>query len=489
MRRGIPALLTLIALTSPVLSQQPEEEIRWIAQEPAGILPLEDEVGVVVRGVTGSIEVRNGKTEELRWSCSALKGGKELALAVGMTERELVVTAPASDSAARRVVVVVPARLAVRVEADATSVAGSVIESPLTVRGRELDVQLAAPGGSVELELEGGRAILDRPRGRVALRGSPKSATVTQAQSAVSLTVEGGALEIHSAQGGIDADVQNAKLGLTAASPPVHVRARGGEVVVKDLPGGGDFELSGAPLQLVAAGGEVTVNTDAPLEFRESTAEMRVHGVGASVRGSNHHGLIELETDSADVVLGKIDGPLRVRGNSLKLQLEQVAETGLITSGSSIEITRVSGPLAIENDLGDVTIQGASAKVEIKNRGGDLSLTGLSAAAVVETSSDQLTVSWASMPMDADADSVLVNEEGQVRVELPEGSQLSVEAESRYGRVESALEWIRVADDGKTAKGQRGRQGGPLLRVVGQGGVVLGGPGAAAAEEAGGGEP
>jgi hypothetical protein len=190
MRRGFPALLMAVALALPARSEQPEAEVRWIAEEPAGILPLEDEASVIVRGIAGSIEVRNGRAEELRWSCVTLRGGKELPLAVGMTERELVVAPPASDTAARRVVVVVPPRVAVRVETDDASVVGTAIESLLTVRGRELDVQLAASAGPVELELTGGRAILDRPRGRVSLRGTPKSATVTQAQAPLPLAGE-----------------------------------------------------------------------------------------------------------------------------------------------------------------------------------------------------------------------------------------------------------------------------------------------------------
>jgi len=110
---------------------------------------------------------------------------------------------------------------------------------------------------------------------------------------------------------------------------------------------------------------------------------------------------------------------------------------------------------------------------------------------VVDTSSDVLAVGWASLPVEADKESVLVNHDGEVRVELPAGGQVSLEAESRYGRVESTLSWVRVADDAKSAKGMVGRGNVPRLRIVGDGGVVLGGPGSGgppAGEEADGGE-
>ena len=483
------AVLLAAVLVSTVPSRA-DEEIRWLAREPAGILPLEEESALVVRGVTGLLEVRTGSASEIRWACAPTRGSGETPLAVGGTDRELVLTVPPGDTVPRRMVVTVPARLAVRIEADASEVVGSNIESPLTVIGRDLSVRLLTPSGQVDLELTGGSAIVERARGRTAIRGRPEKVAVVNPAGPVLLTVEAGTIEVQGAKYGFDADIQGAKLKVEGAAPSFHVRARQAEVVVKDLQGGGDFDMTGSPLRLLAASGEVTVNTDALVEFKDCTAELHVHGIAAPVRGSDHHGLVEIETDSSEVLLSKIDGPLRVRGNSLQLRLEQTAETGLITSGSTIEATNVGGPLSIENDLGTVTVRGATAKVEVKNRGGDVTLQGLSAPANVETSSDTLTVGFASLPRDMETESVLINDDGVVRVELPPGGQVEVDAQSRYGRVESSLDWIRVSDDGRSAKGLRGRQKVPRLRIVGEGGVVLGGPGAAeAVEQDGGGEP
>jgi hypothetical protein len=265
------------------------------------------------------------------------------------------------------------------------------------------------------------------------------------------------------------------------------LRARGGSVEVDELMDGGDLDLSGSPLLLEKASGEVTIRSDTKVEFRQSKANLHVQGIAAEVRGTDSQGLVEIVTDSASVVLSKMDGPLRVQGNSLELTIDGIGGVaGLITSGSTIEVKGVSAPLAIENEFGDVTVSGASAKVEVKNRQGNVTLVGLSASAIVETSSEVLIVSWASLPMDQETENVLVNEEGEVRVELPASGSFGLEAQSRYGRVESALDWVRVSDDGRSAKGLRGRGRGPRLRIVGEGGVVIAGPGQAAS---GGGDP
>jgi hypothetical protein len=469
--------------------------VEWLARESAGILPLGEESALTVRGITGTIELRTHALDELRWACGATRASTQLPLEVGTSEQGLVLRAPEGDTALRRVLVSVPARLAVRVEGEAAQVVGDNVQSDVTVSGGALDVGFSAQGGSIEADVQDGTVLLDRPKGPVVLRGRPKSARVLQAKGPVTVLVGGGTVEVQDASAGLDVDAQGAKLFLARVQAPVRVHARDGEVRAEDLPGGGDFELEHAPLMLHQVNGEVTVTSDALVEFHASKAALHIHGVAAPVKGSDHHGLVEIETDSAEVLLSKIDGPLRIRGNSLQLRLEQTAETGLITASSNIEVSGVDGPLAIENELGSVQVRGASGKVEVKNRDGDVSLVGLSATAVVETSSDRLTVGWASFPRDAQVESVLINEDGVVQVELPAGGSVLLEAESRYGRVESTLPWVRVADDGKSAKGMVGRGSVPRLRIVGAGGVMLGGPGTSGEpatgepEESGGGEP
>jgi len=487
-------LLLTLALSAPGLPRAQEAEpapVEWLAREGAGILPLGEENALLIQEISGTVELRTDPREELRWSSASSRGSKQLPLEVGTSEKGLVLRAPEGDTAPRRVVVSVPARIAVQVESAGTQVVGDSVQSDLVLRGPGLDVRLSTQAGAIEIDGQDGNVLLDRPKGRVLLRGRPLTARVLQAAGPVTVQVSGGAVEVQDAAAGLDVDAQGAKLALVHVQGPVRVHVRDGEVRAEDLPGGGDFELEHTPLRLDGGAGEVTVSSDALVEFHGSKAAVHVHGMGAPVKGSDHHGLVEIETDSAEVVLAKIDGPLRIRGNSLELRLDQTADTGLITSSSSIHVNHVDGPLAIENELGNVDVEGATDKVEVKNRDGNVTLRGLSGPVVVETTSERLTVGWASLPQDAAVESVLVNQDGVVHAELPPSGAILVEAESRYGRVESTLSWVRVADDAKSAKGMVGRGNVPRLRIVGDGGVVLGGPGSGgtpAGEEADGGE-
>jgi len=494
MRRAALALVCVLCGTARAQTPDPAPApVEWLAREPAGLLPLGDENTLTVRGIAGAIELRTADALELRWSSASVKGSSQLPLEVGTAEEGLVLRAPEGDTAARRVVIVVPARVAVRVEGDGTQVVGDNVQSDLSITGPATDVRFSTQAGAIEIDVQG-EVLLDRPKGQVVLRGKPQTARVLQAAGPVTVLIGGGTLEVSDAMSSLDVDTQGTKMVLARTQVPVRVHARGGEVRAEDLAAGGDFELEGAPLTLNQVNGEVTVTSDALVEFHASKAALHIHGLNAPVKGTDHHGLVEIETDSAEVLLSKIDGPLRIRGNSLTLRLEQTTDTGLITSSSSIQANGVDGLLAIENELGSVEVQGATGKVEVKNRDGNVTLLGLSGPAVVETSSERLVVSWVSLPRDAAVESVLLNDDGVVHAELPPSGSILLNAESRYGRVESSLPWVRVADDGKSAKGMVGRGEVPRLRIVGEGGVVLGGPGSGAAPtgdrgDPGGGQP
>ncbi|HET9299378.1 MAG TPA: hypothetical protein VFO11_05495 [Candidatus Polarisedimenticolaceae bacterium] len=447
-----------------------------------------------MRGIVGTIELRTQAAPELRWSCASSRGSGQLALEVGSVEGALLLRVPEGDTTPRRAVVSIPSRIHVRVEGENTQLVGDNVQSEVSVRGFAVDVRLSTQAGSLDIEVQDGNVFLDRPKAQIVVRGKPQTTRVLQASGQVSVLVAAGTAEVSDATAGVDVDTQGAKVVLARLQRPVRVHARDGTVQAEGLSAGGDFDLERTPLTLKEVGGEVTVTSDSLVEFRASTAALHIHGLNAPVKGTEHHGLVEIETDSAEVLLSKIDGPLRIRGNSLTLRLEQTTDTGLITSSSSIQVNRVDGLLAIENELGSVEVQGATGKVEVKNRDGNVTLLGLSGPAVVETSSERLVVSWASLPRQDDVENVLINEDGVVIAEVPPSGSILLDAESRYGRVESSLPWVRVADDGKSAKGMVGRGEVPRLRIVGEGGVVLGGPGSAAGPpddrgDPGGGEP
>ncbi len=61
-------------------------------------------------------------------------------------------------------------------------------------------------------------------------------------------------------------------------------------------------------------------------------------------------------------------------------------------------------------------------------------------------------------------------------VRFPGDGGCRVEAETRFGRVETDLPKVRVLDDGRSAQGIVGNAGRPVVRVESAGDVFLVGP-------------
>jgi hypothetical protein len=474
---AIVTFVALLPLPAPRAQEAPAPaEVRWIAEEPAGIFPLEaEDAEIVVRGIIGNLELRHGEARELRWSSTAVQGGRPIPLAVGTQDRTVVLGLPPGDPARRTVSLIVPRGLVLRVETEGTQISGSALDLSLFVSGARLDVQLTSSPGAVELDLEGGKATLRAMTGAVTVRGRPEAVTVSDQQGPLTVAIVGGTLQANNVRGGTDLDLEGAIAVVNGALAPFRARANGAQLEVRELHGGGDLDLASTPLILEKTEGELTIRSDGAIQFKDLDSELRVHGMGASIRGVGNKRSVEVTTDSGEVLLGKIDGSLKVQGNSLTVRLEEIlGATALVLSGSAAQVIGVQSPLTVECDLGDLVVRDAADKVQVKSRGGNVTLVGLRAPVEVEAEGDTVAVSFSSLS--GREESVITNGSGEVRVELPLGGFL-LEAKSHYGRVHTALPWVRLNDDGRSATGVHGRGQIPRIRIEADGDVTLTGPG------------
>ena len=133
-----------------------------------------------------------------------------------------------------------------------------------------------------------------------------------------------------------------------------------------------------------------------------------------------------------------------------------------------------------------MTVDGIQAKSEIKQRQGAVRATGLAGPLTLEADAREVVVEFSAAP--AGADSSLTNEGGGMTVGLPGTGSFRVEAETRYGRIESTYAWIGVTESGDRAAGSPARGGSPIIKILAYGDLVLGPPpppGGSAPQEAG----
>jgi hypothetical protein len=460
----------LCAAVAPALAQ----DRTVLAVEPAAIVPFEAERELRVEGFAGELLLERGAPGELRVASDGARRGEPGGpVAIWTDGARIGVSAPEGEAGAkRRLRLRVPPGMSVVVALQGSSVRSDQLVGDLQVSGSDLDVQLASHEGSADVDAQRGLvSVVSLGGGGMSVRGTDLEVSLRQLTGRADLDLTGGTLTVD----GVSSDVRAALQGTTAAfqnvQGPLQVRARRGQVRARAIDDAA-FDLGEAPLLLEDASGEVDVDTDAELQFRDCRGALHVNSRGAAVRGSGHGGLVEVRTSGSEVTIEKVGGPIRVQGESLKLKLTGLeAEVVVYAVSSDVRIDDAKGPLVVENEDGAVEVHGVQESAELRVRGGTLVADGLGGKATVDADAESVSVGWSGMPGDVN---VVKNEGGDVDVRVPDLPGIRVEASTRFGRAESSVPWIRTADGDTRAFGQLGQDARRLVQVEASGDIRVG---------------
>lgn len=453
------------------------EQAEPLAVEAAGILPVAGERRLAIRGIRGEIDVRAGQAGEIRFlSLSASDRRMELPLEVTIENGEVQLGPPAENPPApRRVQVAVPAEMDVVVEAERSRVSASGLAGRFELRGTGLDVEVRGLKGEVELSLVDSKALVENVAADLALTATGTDARIKWIGGDCSVEARGGKIEIRPCKGAFTADLDGAVLVAGEMGGPVELEARGGSVSLVGAAAGATLSVSGTDLELEKCRGDVTIQSDADVRFRDMQASFHLDSYGGSLRGLRNDGLLEARTRGATIALEGLSGPTRIEGDGLRVSLKMISgETGIFATTSEVAVEGATGKLYIENERGDVRVADASGPVEIHTRGGNVRAVELSGPVTIEADGREVEVGWKTLG--GAEDSVIRNEGGDVRVLFPAAGGCQVRAETTFGRIESDLPTVRLFDDGRSAQGFVGRVRRPEVRIHSGGDVFLLGP-------------
>ncbi len=448
-----------------------------VAIEAAGILPVSGERRVSIRAVRGEISVRPGKPAEIRFlSLSASDRRTELPLAVRIHDGEVRLEPPAEEPPAPRLVqVALPAEMHVLVEAEQGKVAASGLAGGFELRGTGLEIELRGMEGTIELSLAESDGIVENVAGDLALSATGTRARIHSVGGDCSVEARGGRIEIRQCKGAFTGDLDGAVLVAGEMGGPVELEARGGSVLLAGAAAGATLSVSGTNLEFERCRGDVTVQSDADVQFREMQASFHLDSYGGLLRGFRNDGLLEVRTRAATIALEGLSGPTRIEGDGLRISLKTVAgDTAVFATTSEVAVEGATGKLYIENERGDVRVADASGPVEIHSRLGAVRAVDLSGPVTIEADGREVEVGWKTLG--GTDDSFIRNEGGDVRVLFPASGGCQVLAETNFGRIESDLPAVRLFDGGRSAQGFVGRARRPEVRIQSAGDVLLLGP-------------
>ena len=314
--------------------------------------------------------------------------------------------------------------------------------------GFETHLEIEAPAETaVEIRNE---------HGHVELAGVA-SADVVSSFEGVAIERIAGALKLEAGHGDVRVSGIGGLLELTS---------RHGNVEVSDVTGASKLDVEH---------GDVSTRRTGPLDLAIQHGALEAEGVGgdlavrgghAEVRASDVTGRAEVETSFAGIHLARVGGDVSAKAQHGEITAQDVAG-GLFaeTTHASVDLDRVDGPVQATADHGGVEASGLAKGARVRASGGDVTLDGF--AGVVEVEVDRGSARLA--PRTALAAEVTASAtQGELRLEVPDGSRFDLDAESRRGELSTEVPGLATSETG----GEPGR----AHRVAGKlagGGVVV----------------
>jgi DUF4097 and DUF4098 domain-containing protein YvlB len=442
-----------------------------IAVEAAALVPLDEESTLSIVGLRGQITIEGREARELRVVSREL-GPKGAELPVGIWQEGttmILAAAPGAKDVPHALRISVPRTFAVTLDAVDSNVSVDSAVGGVQLRGKNSRVHIRAIEGFVSAELEGGSLTVSAS-GDATLRLRGTALEVADMSGNVNVMAVGGSLSLRGIRGSTDVESDESKVTLDDLAGSMRLKAQRGDATVTGLKAGAELELSETPLHLKDGSGDITVISDAPVDFQTMAASLHFDMYGGSLRGTGNRGILEVRTRNTEVNVASIDEGMRVQGNGLNAKIADIAgELYIETKISEVTIERV-GRVILNIDRGNVTVHGAQ-EVQANVTGGDVHLIDVTGPVTLDLDRGNADVSWASLP--GEMGSKLVNTSGNITARFPVAGVGRVEAKSSSGFIDTDLPAVKVDEDRTQAQGPINSGSRPLISITANGDIHL----------------
>jgi DUF4097 and DUF4098 domain-containing protein YvlB len=319
----------------------------------------------------------------------------------------------------------------------------------------------------LEIEAPADAAVTIRnEHGRVDLSGVA-SGDVTSSFDAVSVERLAGALKLVSRNG----DVRASGIGAL-----LEISSRHGNVEISDVRGASRLDVEHGDVTARKTGALEAAIQHGGFEADGVAGDLVVRGGHSEVRASDVTGRAEVETSFAAIHLARVGGDVTAKAQHGEVTAEDVAG-GLVveTTHGGVDLDRVNGPVHATADHGAVEASGLAMGAKVRTSGGDVTLDGFTGPVEVEVERGSAHLSPRAA-VTAEVTASATN--GEVRLDVPEGSRFDLDAESRRGELSTQVPGLTASETG----GQPGRAhrvaghmagGGPAVRLRADGDITL----------------
>lgn len=271
----------------------------------------------------------------------------------------------------------------------------------------------------------------------------PAGVEINNALGVVKLTGLQGA---HVIRGCERAEITRNAGGVTVENPrgAVELSEIQGPVYLTNTRQAVNLRAINGPVTLDVKGGSVSLeHSSGPLQLRAADAQIGITEIGNNAPATARVVNIEQARNSR-IKLRMIKGAVTINAERSRIEADEIAGDFKVDSSlDRVRVNRVNGVLRIKSEGGAVEVEGAkgpttieaTGDVTVRNFRGPLSVTSREGAINLETY-EKLT-----------GDLSVVNDDGRIRVSIPEDSGFRLDANAGSGRVKAKgfddAEWSR----------------------------------------------
>jgi DUF4097 and DUF4098 domain-containing protein YvlB len=278
--------------------------------------------------------------------------------------------------------------------------------------------------------------------GRVELSGVAR-ADVTSSFDDVSVEKVAGAASI---------DVGHGATRVSEVGGELKLSGRHGDVQVTSVKGASRIEVEHGNLAAKQTGTLEVRLQHGDLSAEAVDGDLRIRAQHAGIQASDVTGQAEAETSFNSIRLARVGGDVRAKAEHGSVTVEDVK--GALTAETSYEgvhLLRISGPVELSVQHGGVEARALAKGARVRASGDEVEIEDFRGP--LEVTVERGGVHLA--PREPITDAITASStQGDVRLEIPEGSRIDLDAESRRGEVRAEVKGLSID---RTSGGESGR--------------------------------
>jgi len=255
------------------------------------------------------------------------------------------------------------------------------LEVPIQVVNGYGDIRIERRKGNCRLENSYGNITADEIEGNVSIIGKYQLVKATNVTGALTITNRRAPVTVNDVTGNVEVTTDYDLVRASNIQGNISVKNRFGTVRITEIGGTAHIEGKGSEVTVADVTDDVYVsNSHKSVVLTNLKKALMVDTGYSRLEISQVEGPVEIRAAHSELAVNSVEKGIQLMGRGSKIDLVDVrGELGIETSLRPVSVHNFSGPLTIQNEYGDVSIEATGSpkgpvKISNKNGGIDFSI-------------------------------------------------------------------------------------------------------------------